>query len=79
MGKTHGFQTGCKWLTHGFEWVHRTAEQVVKFFEWLAPTSERLTHPFEQVNRMTERVIKFFEWLTQMGKQLTYPFKRLIK
>ena len=71
MGETHGFQTGCKWLIHPFERVHRTAERVVKFFKRLARMSERLTHPFERVHRTTERVIKFFKWLTRTGERLT--------
>ena len=53
------------------------AEQVVKFFEWLAWTGERLTHPFEQVNQTTERVVKFFERLAWTGEQLTHPFEQV--
>ena len=70
---------GCKRLIHLFERVHRTAERFVKFFEWLARTSEWLTQPFERVHRTTERVTKFFKRLTRTGERLTYPFERLIK
>ena len=70
---------GCKRLIHPFERVHRTAERFVKFFEWLARTSEWLTQPFERVHRTTERVTKFFKRLTRTGERLTYLFERLIK
>ena len=70
---------GCKWLTHAFERVHWTAEQVVKFFEWLAQTSEWLTHLFERINRRTERVINLFAELKRTGEHLPYLFKQLIK
>ena len=69
----HAFRTGCKQL------IHRMAERVVKFFEWLAQTSEWLTHPFKRVHRTTEQVIKFFKRLTRTGERLTYPFEQLIK
>ena len=71
----HAFRTGCKQL------IHRMAayERVVKFFEWLARTSEWLTHPFKQVHWTTEQVIKFFKRLTRTGERLTYPFEWLIK
>ena len=61
---------GCKRLIHPFERVHRTAERFVKFFEWLARTSEWLTQPFERVHRTTERVTKFFKRLTRTGERL---------
>lgn len=50
MGKTHGFWRGCKRLTHPFERVLQTAEQVMKYSAWLAWTAEWLTHPFEWVD-----------------------------
>ena len=60
----HAFRTGCKQL------IHRMAayERVVKFFEWLARTSEWLTHPFKRLHRTTEQVIKFFKRLTRTGE-----------
>ena len=75
MGETHGFRMGCNELFYLSERVHRTAEWVVKCFEWQTRMITWLTHPFEWIYWTTERVIKLFEWQTRTSEQLTHPFE----
>ena len=73
MGDMHGFQIVCKQLTHPFEWVHRTAELVMKYSKWLTWAGELLFLLFEWLYQTAERVVKVFRKANTIGQMAYSP------